>query len=76
MFVQAFLLHPPVEAFDHAVLHWLSPRDVLPVDLAGFLPLQHRVTGQFRAVVRDHHAGIATQLGDTIQFASNSHSSN
>ena len=38
VFVQAFISHPPIEAFYDAVLHWFSRRDVVPVDLAVFLP--------------------------------------
>ena len=34
------------------------------------LPFQHHVRRQFRAVVADHHAGVAPHLGDPVQFAS------
>jgi hypothetical protein len=37
----------------------------VPTDLSVLLPFQHRVTGQFRAIVRDHKAGIAAQFSDT-----------
>lgn len=42
---------------------------LVPADLAILLPFQHRVRSQLRAVVRDHHARVTAQFGDTIQFA-------
>jgi len=69
VFVEALLAHPPVEALHQAVLHWLAWRDVVPIDLAVFLPSQHRIRGQLRAVVADHHAWIAAQFCDTVQLA-------
>ena len=38
VFVEAFFAHPPVEALDQAVLHWLAGRDVVPADLSLLLP--------------------------------------
>ena len=52
VFVEAFLAHPPVEALHQAVLHWFAWRDVVPIDLAVFLPFQHRIRCQFRPVAR------------------------
>lgn len=68
MFVEAFLAHPSVEAFDKAVLHGLSWRDVMPTDVSVFLPFEHRVAGQFGAVVADHHTGVflADNFGFTV----------
>jgi len=43
VFVQALLAHPPVKALDQTVLHGLARRDVVPADLAAFLPFQHRI---------------------------------
>ena len=67
--VEAFLTHPTVEALDQAVLHGFPGCDVVPLDFAVFLPFEHRVGRQFGAVVRHHHAGIATQLSDPVQLA-------
>lgn len=55
--------HPPVEAFHEPVLHWLAGRDIVPVDLAIFLPFQDCIGSQFGAVVRDHHARIYDKHG-------------
>lgn len=40
----------------------------MPFDLPVLLPRQDRVRGQFGAIVRDHHTGIAPQLCDPVQF--------
>ncbi len=69
VFVQAPLAHASSEAFDKAIVHGLPGRDVMPVDLAIFLPVEHRVAGQFCSVVGDYHTGIAAHLGDTIQLS-------
>ena len=58
VFVQAFVTHPAVEAFDEPVLHWLAGRDVMPVNLAVLLPFQDRIGSQFGPIVADHHAGV------------------
>ena len=71
VFVQAFFSHPSVEAFHQTVLHGLAGRDVMPTNLAVFLPFQHRIAGQLRAVVADHQAWIATHLSNPVQFAGN-----
>ncbi len=68
IFVQTLLAHPSVVAFDQTGLHWLAWCDVVPADFAVLQLFQHRIAGQFGAVVTDHHARIATQLGDAIQF--------
>ena len=68
--VQAFVAEPAVEALHEAVLHGLARRDVVPLDMALLLPLQDGVRGQLGAVVADHHAGIAADLGDPVQLAS------
>ena len=62
VFVQAFLAHPSIEAFHQAVLHWLAGRDVMPTNLAVFLPLQPRVAGQLGTVVADLHAWIKAAM--------------
>ena len=66
--VQAFIPQTTVEALDEAVLHRFAGRDVVPFDLPVLLPCQDRIRGQLRAIVTDHHAGIAPQLGDPVEF--------
>ena len=68
VFVEALFAHPPVEAFHRTILHGLAWCDVMPTNFAVFLPLQHRVARQFRAVVRDHHARVTAQFCDAIQL--------
>ena len=68
MLVQALVTPATVDAFNIAVLHWFTRRDVVPIDFAVFLPLQDRIRSQFCSVVADHHAGIATYLSDPTQF--------
>ncbi len=58
MFVEAFLAHPSVEVLDQTVLHGFALCDVVPIDFALLLPLEHRVTGQFGPVVADDEAGV------------------
>ena len=48
VFVQTLLAHSSIEAFHQTVLHGLAWSDVMPADLSIFLPLEHRVAGQFR----------------------------
>ena len=52
-FVQELVPHPAIEAFDEGVLHRLSWRDIVPLDLVVGAPLQDRVRGQFRPIVTD-----------------------
>ena len=66
--VQAFVPHPAIEGLHKAILHWFARRDVMPVNLPVLLPLQDRIRSQFGSVVADHHAGIASHLGDPIQL--------
>lgn len=66
MLVEAFVSEPAVEAFDEAVLHWLARCDVVPLDAAFLLPLEHRIAGQLRTVIADHHAWIAAMLADGV----------
>lgn len=82
--IEAFVTHPANEAFHEPVLHWLSSltafagkhlsgsgSDVVPFDVALLLPFQDGTTGQLGAVVTDHHAGIAKQFSNPVQFAHN-----
>ena len=52
VFVQALIPQSSVEAFDQAVLHRFSRRDVVPFHLAILLPLEHGVRRQLGAVAR------------------------
>ena len=45
--VQEFIAHAAIERLNKAVLHRLAWGDVVPLDLAVFLPFQDRITGQF-----------------------------
>ena len=65
---QELVPHPTVEAFDEAVLHGLAGRDVVPFDLVLGAPLQDRVRGQFRPVVRDDHSGLAAAFDQRRQL--------
>ena len=67
--VEAFVSQTTVEALDEAVLHRFAGRDVVLFDLSVLLPREDRIRRQFCAVVGDHHAGIATQLGDPVEFS-------
>ena len=58
----------PLEAFHKPVLHWFAWRDVVPIDLSVFLPLQDSVAGQFGSIVADDHARISAHLGNAVQF--------
>ena len=69
--VQALISHPPIEALHKAVLHWLAGGDVMPFNLAIFLPLQDRIRCQLGSIFADHHTRITTHLSDLIQFARN-----
>ena len=63
--IQVFVPHPAIEAFDKAVLHRFARRNVMPFNFAIFLPFQHRIGCQFRAVVLDHHAGVHAPVADS-----------
>ena len=43
MLVQAFVAHAAIEAFHEPVLHRFARCDVVPVDLAIFLPFEDRI---------------------------------
>ena len=45
VFTQTFALDPKVEAFNKAILRWLPRRDVMPVNLAIFLPFWDFIRG-------------------------------
>ena len=66
--VEQLVAHPPVETLDEAVLHGLARRDVVPFDPVLGTPPQDRVTGQFRPIIADNHAGLSAALDQGRQF--------
>ena len=68
VFIQAFVCHTPLEAFHEAILHRLARCEVVPVNFTVFLPLQDCIRRQLGSVVVDHHAEVATNLGDPVEF--------
>ena len=68
-FVEKLIPHPAVEALAEAVLHRLSGRDEVPVDLVLLRPGQHGVAGELGAVVGDDHAWLAALIDQRRQFA-------
>jgi hypothetical protein len=69
--VEALVAQAAIEALDEAVLHGLSRRDVVPLDLSVFLPTQDGIRRQFGPIIADHHAGIAARSGDIIELTGN-----
>ena len=67
-FVQELVPHPAVEALHETVLHRLSRGDVMPFDLVLGTPLQDRVRGQFSAIVRHDHPGLAAAFDQGRQL--------
>ena len=64
--VEKLVAHAAVEALDVAVLHRLARCDVVPLHADLSAPCQHRVAGEFGAIITDDHAGLAApgdQLG-------------
>ena len=70
MLVETFVSQPSVEALHKAVLHGLAGRDVVPFNVAVFLPGQHGVGSQFGSVVTDDHTGVTSPFGNGIQLSS------
>lgn len=71
LFVQALVPEAAIVAFHEAVLHGLSWRDVVPLDLPVFLPFQNGIRCQFGPIIADHDAGIATRSDDIIGLTGN-----
>lgn len=67
-FVEKFVPHPAVETLDEPILHRLSRRDVVPLDLGLGAPLQDRIRGQFGPVVGDDHPGLAAPFDQRRQL--------
>lgn len=65
VFIQAFISHPAVEAFYKPFLHWLAGCDVVPVNLAVFLPFQDRIAGQFCSVANGARTSGAS-IGNSL----------
>ncbi len=71
MLVEALIPEATDEALDESVLLRLARLDVMPFDIPVAPPLEDGMAGQFRAVVRDDHAGSATPPDKRVQFAGN-----
>ena len=69
--IQEFIAHSTVERFNEPVLHGSAGGDVVPRDLAIFLPFQNGVRGQLGPVTADHQVWISPHLGNPVQFAAN-----
>ncbi|MNS89613.1 hypothetical protein D3C72_1236310 [compost metagenome] len=67
-FVEQFVTHSPVEALDIAVLHGLSRRDVMPLDLVILRPGKDGIRGEFGAVIGDNHSGLAASFDQHRQL--------
>lgn len=61
-FVEQLVPYPPVKAFDKPILHRLSGRNVVPIDLVIETPAQHRIAGQFCAIIADDHPWLSTSF--------------
>lgn len=69
--VETLVSQAAVEALDEAVLHGLSRRDVVPLDLPVFLPFQDGIRRKFGPIIADHHARITARSGDIIELTGN-----
>jgi hypothetical protein len=67
--VQALVAQATIERFDEAVLLRLPRGDVVPLDAGVLTPGEDGMTGQFGAIVADHHARQPATLGDGGEFA-------
>lgn len=67
-YVKPFVAHSAIEGFDIAVLHRLSRRDAIPFDLMILRPGQDCIRGEFRAVIRNDHSGLAAPFDKCRQF--------
>ena len=66
--VQALVAQATIEQFHKAVLLRLAGRDVMPLDAGVLASGEHGMTGQFGAVVADHHAWEPATFGNGGQF--------
>lgn len=67
-FVEQFVAHPTVEGFNIAVLHRLSWRDIVPLNLVILRPGQDGIRGEFRAVIGDNHSWLAASFDQCRQL--------
>ena len=70
--VQRFIAHLAIEALDITILHGLSWRDVMPVDLVILAPGEDGIGGEFSSIVTDNHARLSPAFNDGGEFARNS----
>jgi hypothetical protein len=57
--VEQLIAHRPMEALDESVLGGLAWRRLVPLNPGFAAPFEHRVRGQFGAVLADDQAGHA-----------------
>src|SRR5690606_4027738 len=57
--IEQLIPHPAVEALDECILHRLSRRNIVPVDLVLRRPGEDGVRRELRPVVGNNHAGLA-----------------
>ena len=58
-----------IETLNVAILHGLAWSDIVPLDLGLISPAQDRIAGQLRAIVTDHHLGLAALHHQPGQFS-------
>ena len=68
-FVEQFVTHPPVEAFDERIFGGLARAGIVPLDAGLPAPFENRVRGQLGAIVTDNHAGLAANGNQIGEFA-------
>jgi hypothetical protein len=57
-FIQEFVPHLAIEAFDITVRHWLTGRDVVPIDLVIPTPGEDSVRSELGAIAPTEEAGL------------------
>jgi hypothetical protein len=70
-FVEQFVTHPPVEAFDERIFAGLARAGIVPLDPGFPAPFENHVRGQLGAIVIDNHAGLAANGNQIDEFAHN-----
>ncbi|GGG85747.1 hypothetical protein GCM10011415_40090 [Salipiger pallidus] len=64
---EALATQAATEARDEAILHGLYRRDLVPLDLAVFLPPKNGMRHQLGPLLADLHSGIAARSGNRIK---------
>jgi hypothetical protein len=66
--VPEFVPQAPIEALDEGILHGFARRDVMPFDAGAISPSQDGVSGEFAAIVADHHLRLAGLDHQPVRF--------